>query len=90
MTIEEEAAFWEKNDVTEFIDQTDPAIIELDPNLVKKIQERSHLKKITLRLSKKQIIEAKQIAAQKEIGYQTLIRKWVAEAIAQEKKKEIM
>ncbi len=90
MTVEEEVAFWEKHDVTEYIDDTEAEEIKLNPELSKKIQSRARLKSITLRLSPQQIAEAKRIAAQKEIGYQTLIRTWVADAIKREKKRDIV
>jgi predicted DNA binding CopG/RHH family protein len=90
MTVEEEMAFWESHDVTDYIDDTEAEKIELSSELTEKIKSRSRLKSITLRLSEQQTAEAKRIAAKKEIGYQTLIRTWVSEAIDREKKRDIV
>ena len=82
----ETAEFWDTHDATDYLDDTEPASIELDSRLREKIRSRSGAKKpVTLRLEEDQVAAAKAIAAEKSIPYQTLIRMWVAEAIRRER-----
>lgn len=45
MTVEEEAVFWEKNDFTHYIDDTDSIELELSSDLKKKILDHQRVKK---------------------------------------------
>ncbi|MCE5237672.1 BrnA antitoxin family protein [bacterium] len=67
----EAAEFWDKHSLTDFIDDTEPA------NDV--AFAARPLKQVCLRLSERQIEQVKQIAATKGIGYQTMLRMWIAE-----------
>src|SRR5712692_8409232 len=57
--------------------------------LAKAIRERHARAKspISLRLVPEQIAEAKRIAAEKSVGYQTQLRMWIAEGIRREAKR---
>lgn len=81
----EEAEFWDAHNSLDYLESDEPVKIELDPELAAKIRERSKTKRVTLRLRLSQIEDAKWIAREKDIPYQTLIRSWVAEAIKREK-----
>lgn len=45
-------------------------------------------KLLTIRLDPKQIETTRKIAERKSIGYQTLMRMWIAEAIERERRRE--
>jgi len=75
---QEEAAFWDTHDSTEFLEDTttvDVAFVEARP--AKKL--------IPLRLEPGAIDRLKVIAQQKGVGYQTLMRMWVMERLALER-----
>jgi predicted DNA binding CopG/RHH family protein len=57
--------------------------------LAKSIRERHARAKspISLRLAPEQIAAAKQVAADKSVGYQTQLRMWIAEGIRREAKR---
>lgn len=40
-SIEEEAEFWDTHDITDFLDELEPAEFELSPELRRKLEERS-------------------------------------------------
>ncbi len=74
---QEEAEFWATHDATEFLDET---------TLVDEVfvDARPPKKQISLRMDPDVIDTLKGIAAQKGVGYQTLIRIWVMERLTQE------
>ena len=75
---QEEAAFWDANDSTEFLEDTaavDVAFVDARP--AKKL--------ISLRLEPGAIDRLKLVARQKGVGYQTLMRMWVMERLALER-----
>jgi predicted DNA binding CopG/RHH family protein len=74
---QEEAEFWATHDATEFLDET----ASVDEVFV---DARPPKKQISLRLDPDVIDTLKGIAAQKGVGYQTLIRIWVMERLTQE------
>ena len=76
-TDQEEARFWETHDSTEFLDDTEPVEVAF-------VDARPRKKQISLRLDARVIDVLKAIARRKGIGYQTLIRLWVMERLAQE------
>ena len=57
--------------------------------LAKSIRERHARTKtpVSIRLAPEQIAAAKKIAAAKSVGYQTQLRRWIAEAIRREAKR---
>jgi predicted DNA binding CopG/RHH family protein len=71
------AEFWDTHDFTEYAEDTVPA-----PDVV---FPKPHLKQISLRLSPAQISRLKQVAAGKGVGYQTMLRMWIAERLHQER-----
>ena len=73
----EEAEFWDTHDSTEFLEETEPVDVAF-------VDARPPKKQISLRLDPDVIERLKAIAARKGIGYQTLIRMWVMERLAQE------
>lgn len=58
--------------------------IQLDPELARKIAERSKKKMISLRLEQWQLQRTKAIAARKHIPYQHLLRYWITQGLKQE------
>jgi len=72
---EEAAEFWDTHDFTEYEHDTEPVEVSFP---------RPKLKQVCLRLHPSHIERLKQIAAEKGIGYQTLLRMWVAERVRQE------
>jgi predicted DNA binding CopG/RHH family protein len=83
----EEADFWATHDLTDYMDELEEVKepIELDPKLKKQIKKRSRKRLLTIRLDPKQIEEAKNIADERGIPYQTLIRSWIYAGIKKEK-----
>lgn len=51
---------------------------EIDHRLVEMVRSSSELKSITLRLGMEQIAEAKRVAVESGVPYQTILRRWVA------------
>ena len=80
----EEADFWGTHDTYTGGESVN---LDLEPELAKKIADRQKTKRITLRLKEYQIVEAKIIARERDIPYQTLMRSWIAEGIKREKVK---
>ena len=76
-TDQEEATFWDTHDSTGFLDDTEPVEVVF-------VDARPRKKQISLRLDAKVIEVLKAVAQRKGIGYQTLIRLWVMERLAQE------
>ena len=83
-TEQEEAEFWDTHDTLEYLESDEPVKLELDSELAAKIRERAKTKRVTLRLRLSQIEDAKVIAMEKDIPYQTLMRSWIAEGIKRE------
>ena len=75
---QEEAEFWASHDSTEYLDDTEPVDVTF-------VDARPPKKQISLRLDTDAIEELKAVAQRKGIGYQTLIRIWVMERLAQER-----
>jgi predicted DNA binding CopG/RHH family protein len=72
---EEAAEWWDTHDSTEYEHDTEPVEVSFP---------RPKLKQVCLRLHPTQIDRLKEIAASKGIGYQTLLRMWVAERVRHE------
>jgi hypothetical protein len=60
-------------------DKVRPVAVDLDPTLVEQIRTRRQLQQITLRVGIEQIAEARRVAAETGIPYQTVLRRWLAE-----------
>ncbi len=73
----EEAEFWATHDSTGYLDNTEPIVVTfVDARVPKKL--------ISVRFDNETIESLKTVACTKGIGYQTLIRIWVNERLAQE------
>lgn len=59
-------------------DELQTAQFELDPVLVESIRSRRRLRQITLRLGEEQIEEARRVATETGLPYQTVLRRWLA------------
>ena len=83
----EEAEFWATHDLTDHLDELEEIKepIELDPKLKERISKRAQRRLLTIRLDSKQIEEAKNIAEERGIPYQTLMRSWIWSGIKKEK-----
>ncbi len=75
---QEESDFWDTHDFTDYLDETEPVDIRF-------IDGRPGKTQISLRLEPETITKLKELATRKGVGYQTLIRMWVMERLAQEK-----
>ncbi|MFH1776478.1 MAG: CopG family antitoxin [Candidatus Omnitrophota bacterium] len=75
-SLEEERKFWDRHSITEFLEELTPAKAEF---------VRPKKKLISLRLDTPQIKSLKQIAADKGLGYLSLIRSWISERLAKER-----
>jgi predicted DNA binding CopG/RHH family protein len=82
-TEKEEAEFWDTHNSLEYLESDEPIELELAPELAAK--DKSKTKRVTLRLRLSQIEDAKTIARDKDIPYQTLIRSWIVDAIKRER-----
>jgi predicted DNA binding CopG/RHH family protein len=71
---QDEAAFWDAHDSTEFLPETETVDIKF-------IDARPTKKQISIRLEPAVIEQIKQVARTKGVGYQTLIRIWVMEQL---------
>ncbi len=84
----EEAEFWSAHDTTDYWQDAEEVPIEqleVEPELRAQILKSAREKQlISLRLEKRQIKLAKQIARRKTIPYQALIRTWIEAGIQNE------
>ena len=74
---QEESDFWDTHSITDYLDDT----TEVDITV---IDARPRKEQISLRLDRETITRLKELASQRGIGYQTLIRMWVMERLNQE------
>lgn len=74
---QEEAEFWATHNSTQYLDDTEPVDVTF-------VDVRPPKKQISLRLDADTIDKLKAVAQRRGIGYQTLIRIWVMERLAQE------
>jgi len=84
----EEVEFWSTHSATDFLEDTEEVKegFEISKELREKISGRRDVKKmLSLRLDKELIDMTKVIARRKAIGYQTLMRMWIAEGIRRDK-----
>ena len=84
---QEEIEFWDSHSSVDYLEDTEDVKeqIELSSELQKKILNRKQRKKLlTIRLDQELIDRTKKIAKRKAIGYQTLMRMWIAEGLNRE------
>ncbi len=74
---QEEAAFWDNHDSTDFLDETEAVDVTF-------IDARKPKKQISLRMDQAVIDQLKILASSRGLGYQTMIRMWVMERLSQE------
>jgi predicted DNA binding CopG/RHH family protein len=84
---QEEIEFWDTHSSVNYLEDSeevkDPP--ELSDELKEKIIGRKQKKRLlTLRLDQELIDRTKEIAQRKAIGYQTLMRMWIAESLNRE------
>jgi predicted DNA binding CopG/RHH family protein len=79
---QEEREFWTTHDTTEYFDysKSNRVEIEFDPGV------EAPVKSISLRLPRERLNELKVLANKKDIPYQSLIKVYLAEKIAEERK----
>jgi predicted DNA binding CopG/RHH family protein len=78
--------YWARHSLTEHLKDTEEIDekIQLDPELARKIAERSKKKMIALRLEQWQLQRTKAIAARRRIPYQHLLRYWITQGLKHE------
>jgi hypothetical protein len=74
-SIEEEAAFWDTHDITDFIEDTAPVAVTIGPELGDRI---------TLRLDRNDRAALDRHARAMGVGPSTLIRIWIKERLRKE------
>ena len=74
---QEEAKFWATHDSTEYREDTEPVDVMF-------VDARPSEKQISLHLDARLVDDLEAVAQSKDISYQTLIRMWVMERLAQE------
>jgi predicted DNA binding CopG/RHH family protein len=80
-TEQDEREFWNTHDTTDYFDfsKSDRVEIEFDPGI------EAPVKSISLRLPREMLNELKVLAHKKDIPYQSLIKVYLAEKIAEER-----
>ena len=73
--VEEEAAFWDTHDLTDFAEEWTPVQIEVSPELAERL---------TLRLEQRDRQQLIALAREKGVGPSTLARMWIKERLRQE------
>ncbi len=75
-SVEEESDFWDEADLTDYIDPDEPPIeVEIGGRLANSI---------SLRMDDGMLDALKKLAKKRSMGYQTLMRMWVAERLEKE------
>ena len=79
---QDERDFWNTHDTTEYFDfsKSNQVEIEFDPGI------EAPVKSISLRLPREMLNELKVLANKKDIPYQSLIKVYLAQKIAEERK----
>ena len=77
--VDEEREFWLNNDSTEYIDWSNAKIIAMS-------KLKPSTKKISLRLSEPLLNDIKIMAHKKDVPYQSLIKIFLSEKVAEERK----
>jgi hypothetical protein len=74
-SVEEEAAFWDTHDITDFLDEATPVQMTVGPDLAERL---------TLRLDQADRQSLARHARAKGVGPSTLARMWLKERLRQE------
>lgn len=84
---DKEREFWDTEDSTEYLSDTEEVPpFELDGPVREAIENRDKKRSLTIRIGRREIEQARRIARNKGIGYQTLMRMWICEGINREVK----
>jgi predicted DNA binding CopG/RHH family protein len=78
-SVEEEAAFWDTHDITDYLDESWPVENPVSPELRKQ-------RRLTIRLDEADERALGERARSLGIGPSTLVRIWIRERLAQERK----
>lgn len=81
----EAADYWAKHDSAGYAKHLPTATLKVSPTLRRRVAARATKKPVTLRLEERQIAAAKRAAERRSLPYQTLLRMWIAERLAQER-----
>lgn len=79
-TEEEERDFWQTHDTTEYVEDMEDVTSEVEVVRPKK-------QHTSLRMDQTMMSEIRKLAEEKGMGYQTLMRSWIYERLAEEKKR---
>ncbi|MGH2559377.1 MAG: CopG family antitoxin [Thermomicrobiales bacterium] len=82
-SIEEEAAFWDTHDFTDYLDEFKPVTIRVSKNF----RSQTLSNGITVRLDAPTLVQLREFAQQKGIGPSTLARMWILEKLHEEVKR---
>jgi predicted DNA binding CopG/RHH family protein len=86
-SLEEESDFWDTADLTDYIDPNEPPIkLTVGGELAERLAARLG-ESISLRMDKPMLDALKKLARKRRMGYQTMMRAWVAERLEQELKR---
>ena len=87
-SLEEESEFWDNVDTTDFIDWNEPPIeLVFGGRMAERVAEIERQKKsISMRMEVGMLNRLRRIARRRSIGYQTLMRMWIAERLEQEER----
>jgi predicted DNA binding CopG/RHH family protein len=83
-TDREAADYWAKHDSAGYAKDLPAVALKASPALRRRVAARAK-KPVTLRLEEGQIAAAKRAADRMSLPYQTLLRMWIAERLAQER-----
>jgi hypothetical protein len=83
-TDREAANYWATHDSSGYAKGLPAAAVKVAPALRRRVVARAK-RPVTLRLEERQIAAAKRAAARRSLPYQTLLRMWIAERLAQER-----
>ena len=78
------ADYWGKHDSASYARDLPTAALKVSPALRRRVVTRAK-KPVTLRLEERQIAAAKRAADRMSLPYQTLLRMWIAERLANER-----
>jgi predicted DNA binding CopG/RHH family protein len=77
--------FFDTHNTVEFIEETEPDQLLVDPALKESLRQRREQRQmVTLRISTPHLEGIRRIARKKGVPYQTLIHIWLAEALERE------
>lgn len=78
--------FWSEHSLADYLGDTEAVdeVLELAPDLARKIRERSRKRLLTIRIEGWMVDRAKKIAREKRIPYQRLLRDWIGQGMRDE------